>query len=142
MTKNLVRDLYRYIWKISARDQVLLSILSVGVFLLELAPLELQRRIVNGAVAHHREYRSIALLCVVYLAVSLLHGGLKLVTNVYRGSVSENDQPAPAHADCAGGRSGDAKRSRRRCRRQDLDRSFRRPRRSADSPAPASPSRC
>ena len=88
MKNSLIRDLYRYIWKISARDQVLLSIMSAGVFLLELAPLELQRRIVNGAVAHH-PYRSIAILCLIYLAVSLLHGGLKLVTNVYRGSVGE-----------------------------------------------------
>jgi ABC-type bacteriocin/lantibiotic exporter with double-glycine peptidase domain len=84
----MVRDLYRYIWKTSARDQILLSILSTGVFLLELAPLELQRRIVNAAV-NHREFRLIGLLCLIYLAVSLLHGGLKLVTNIYRGSVGE-----------------------------------------------------
>jgi ABC-type multidrug transport system fused ATPase/permease subunit len=84
----VVKELYRYIWKISARDQVFLSMLSIGVFLLELAPLELQRRIVNGAV-EHRGFRSIGVLCLIYLAVSLLHGCLKLVTNVYRGSVSE-----------------------------------------------------
>jgi ABC-type multidrug transport system fused ATPase/permease subunit len=84
----LVKDLYRYIWKISARDQVILSILSTCVFLLELAPLELQRRIVNAAVGH-REFRYIGWLCVIYLAVSLLHGGIKLVTNIYRGAVSE-----------------------------------------------------
>ena len=47
---SLVKDLYRYIWKVSARGQVLLSVLAVAVFLLELVPLELQRRIVNGAV--------------------------------------------------------------------------------------------
>jgi len=88
MKQSVVKDLYRYIWKVSARDQVLLSIMSAGVFLLELAPLELQRRIVNAAVAH-REFRVIGILCLIYLAVSLLHGGLKLVTNVYRGSVGE-----------------------------------------------------
>lgn len=82
------RELYRFIWRTSARDQMALVALSTGVFLLELAPLELQRRIVNAAV-DHREYKVIALLCGVYLVVSLLHGGLKLVTNVYRGSVSE-----------------------------------------------------
>ena len=49
MKKSVVKDLYRYIWKVSARDQVLLSIMSAGVFLLELAPLELQRRIANSA---------------------------------------------------------------------------------------------
>lgn len=84
----MIRDLYRFIWSTSKRDQILLSILSAGVFLLELAPLELQRRIVNAAV-DRREFRLIGLLCGIYLAVSLLHGVLKLVTNVYRGSVSE-----------------------------------------------------
>lgn len=109
----MVRDLYRYIWKISARDQIFLSILSTGVFLLELAPLELQRRIVNAAVAH-REYRLIGLLCLIYLAVSLLHGGLKLVTNVYRGSVGEATnrhlrmQLAPSADSDAPGEEGDA----------------------------------
>jgi ABC-type multidrug transport system fused ATPase/permease subunit len=84
----MVKDLYRYIWKVSARDQVLLSLLAVALFLIELAPLELQRRIVNGAV-EGRGFEFIGLLCLVYVAVTLVHGGLKLVMNVYRGSVSE-----------------------------------------------------
>lgn len=84
----MTKDLYRYIWNVSAREQIVLSALSVGVFLLELAPLELQRRIVNSAV-NHREFGFIGLLCLIYLVVSLLHGGLKLVMNVYQGAVSE-----------------------------------------------------
>jgi ABC-type bacteriocin/lantibiotic exporter with double-glycine peptidase domain len=84
----MIKEFFRYIWKASARDQVILSALSIAVFLLELAPLELQRRIVNGAV-ERREFQFIGLLCLIYLAVALVHGGLKLVLNVYRGSVSE-----------------------------------------------------
>jgi ABC-type bacteriocin/lantibiotic exporter with double-glycine peptidase domain len=84
----MVRDLYRYIWKVSARDQVLLSLLAVALFLIELAPLELQRRIVNGAI-EGRGFDFVGLLCLTYVAVALVHGGLKLVMNVYRGSVSE-----------------------------------------------------
>jgi ABC-type multidrug transport system fused ATPase/permease subunit len=108
----MVRDLYRYIWQTSARDQVLLSVLSTCVFLLELAPLELQRRIVNSAV-DHKPYRLIVILCLVYLGVSLLHGGIKLVTNVYRGSVGEATnrhlrmQLAPTEQSIAAG-GGDA----------------------------------
>jgi len=83
-----VKELYRYIWTVSARGQIILSALSIAVFLLELAPLELQRRIVNGAV-EHQSFRFILMLCLVYVAVALLHGGLKLVLSVYRGSVSE-----------------------------------------------------
>jgi ABC-type multidrug transport system fused ATPase/permease subunit len=81
-------DLYRYVWKTSGRAQVLLSALSIGLFLLELAPLELQRRIVNIAV-EGQAYRTIALLCAIYLLVALAQGGLKLTLNVYRGTVIE-----------------------------------------------------
>ena len=85
---TLVKDLYRYIWTVSARGQIILSALSIAVFLLELVPLELQRRIVNGAV-EQRGLKFILMLCLVYVVVALLHGGLKLVLSVYRGSVSE-----------------------------------------------------
>lgn len=84
----MVKNLYRYIWEVSARSQVILSALAVAVFLMELAPLELQRRIVNGAV-ERSGFTSIATLCLIYVAVALVHGGLKLVLNVYRSSVSE-----------------------------------------------------
>jgi ABC-type multidrug transport system fused ATPase/permease subunit len=83
-----IKDLYRYVWKISGRDQVILSVLSMALFFLELAPLELQRRIVNEAV-DYRAFETIGLLCLLYVAVALVQGGLKLMLNVYRGSVSE-----------------------------------------------------
>ena len=54
-----VKDLYRYIWKVSARGQVILSALSIAVFLLEMAPLELQRRIVNGALRSSTQGRAV-----------------------------------------------------------------------------------
>jgi len=83
-----VKDLYRYVWQVSGRDQVILSVLSVALFLLELAPLELQRRIVNAAVGHHA-FGVIGRLGLLYVMVALVQGGLKLILNVYRGSVSE-----------------------------------------------------
>ena len=48
----------------------------------------MQRRIVNTAV-EKQAYRTIALLCGIYLLVALAQGGLKLTLNVYRGSVIE-----------------------------------------------------
>jgi ABC-type multidrug transport system fused ATPase/permease subunit len=84
----MVKDLYRYIWEVSARSQVILSALAVAVFLMELAPLELQRRIVNAAV-ERREFTFIGTLCLIYVVVALVHGSLKLILNVYRSSVSE-----------------------------------------------------
>ena len=84
-----IKDLYHYIWKTSGRSQVILSIVSVSLFVLELAPLELQRRVVNAAVDQQR-FAVIALLCLLYVVVALVHGGLKLFMNVYQASVSES----------------------------------------------------
>jgi ABC-type multidrug transport system fused ATPase/permease subunit len=110
----MVKDLYRYIWKVSARQQVILSLLAIGVFLLEMVPLELQRRIVNDAV-EHRDFKFIGLLCLLYVVVVVAQGGLKLVMNVYRGSVTEaanqrlrmqvnsSSAPAPGNATAPGG---------------------------------------
>jgi ABC-type bacteriocin/lantibiotic exporter with double-glycine peptidase domain len=88
MLQGMVKDLYRYIWKVSARDQVLLSLLAIALFLIELAPLELQRRIVNSAVERH-DFGWVGVLCLAYAGVVLVHGALKLLMNVYRGAVSE-----------------------------------------------------
>jgi ABC-type multidrug transport system fused ATPase/permease subunit len=81
-------DFYRYIWKVSGRQQVLLSLFAVALFVVQLVPLELQRRIINNAT-ERGEYGVIAMLCLVYLVVVLVQGGLKYALNVYRGSVSE-----------------------------------------------------
>lgn len=100
----MTKGLYRYIWQVSGRDQIILSLLTVMVFLLDLAPLELQRRIVNGALAHS-QLRDLLLLCLLYVAAVVAQGGIKLVLNVYRGAVSEAAnrrlrlQMSPASAD-------------------------------------------
>jgi len=90
----VIKDLYRYVWKISSRDQVILSVLSVTLFLLELAPLELQRRIVNSAV-DRRAFEVIGLLCLLYVVAVLVQGGrffptaaeARLVGSTFGGSV-------------------------------------------------------
>lgn len=84
----MIRDLYKYVWKVSGRAQILLAGLSIVVFLLELVPLELQRRIVNDAVAR-KEFNPILLLCLAFVVTVLIHGALKYALNVYRGRVTE-----------------------------------------------------
>ena len=81
-------SLYRYIWRVSGRDQILLSLLAIAVFLLDLVPLELQRRIVNGALAKHA-LMQLMLLSLLYVATVLAQGGLKYLLNVFRGAVTE-----------------------------------------------------
>lgn len=83
-----VEKLFRFVWRMSARDQIFLSLLAISVFLIDLVPLELQRRIANAAVDKH-DFRIVVLLCAGYLGAAALMGLLKFGLNVYRSAVSE-----------------------------------------------------
>ena len=80
--------LFGYIWKVSARHQVGLCLLSVTVFLLSAVPLELQRRIVNDAIGKGA-VDTILWLALAYAAVAIAEGAVKLCLNIYRSWVSE-----------------------------------------------------
>jgi ABC-type multidrug transport system fused ATPase/permease subunit len=82
-------SLLGFVWRISARHQIALSCLSVVVFLMSAAPLEIQRRIVNDAF-RGGQLRPIVTLALLYLAVAGTEGLIKLGMNVYRSWVSEN----------------------------------------------------
>jgi ABC-type multidrug transport system fused ATPase/permease subunit len=85
---TLPRNVFRYVLATSAAHQLLLLALTVAVFLLEVVPLELQRRIVNDLVKH-RPYSWVIGLCTIYAGVVLFQGGTKLALNIYRGWVGE-----------------------------------------------------
>src|SRR3954471_22472999 len=85
---DLPQNVFQYVFKTSGLHQFLLSILAVAAFLIELVPLELQRRIVNDLVKN-RDYRLVIILCAVYAGVVIVQGAAKLVLNVYRGWVGE-----------------------------------------------------
>jgi ABC-type bacteriocin/lantibiotic exporter with double-glycine peptidase domain len=78
----------RYILDTSAVHQLCLVAMTVIVFLIEVVPLELQRRIVNDAVKH-RDFQLIVNLCAVYAGVTLAHGAIKLGLNLYRGWIAQ-----------------------------------------------------
>jgi ABC-type bacteriocin/lantibiotic exporter with double-glycine peptidase domain len=82
------KGLYGYIWATSGRAQVLLALLSVFICLLDLVPLELQRRIVNDAIKR-TEFTLMAWLCGAYVVTALVQGLAKLTWNFYRNSVGE-----------------------------------------------------
>jgi ABC-type multidrug transport system fused ATPase/permease subunit len=85
---ELPGSVFRYVLATSGVHQFLLLVLTVSVFLLEVVPLELQRRIVDDLVKN-RSYRSVIILCAIYAGVVLVQGGTKLGLNVYRGWVGE-----------------------------------------------------
>jgi ABC-type multidrug transport system fused ATPase/permease subunit len=80
--------LYRYVWETSGRHQAILVVLTVIVSLLEIVPLELQRRVIDD-LTKNRRYWFIVVLCAVYAGTILVQGGTKLVVNVYRSWVGE-----------------------------------------------------
>jgi ABC-type multidrug transport system fused ATPase/permease subunit len=82
------RTLFGYVWSVSRRHQLGLCALSVAVFLLSAAPLELQRRIVNDAIGRGA-LDTILWLALAYAAVALTEGAVKLCLNIYRSWVSE-----------------------------------------------------
>ena len=84
----LPRNVYRYVLSTSAPHQLALLALTAGVALLEVVPLELQRRIVNDLVKH-RPYSWVVGLCAVYAGGVIVQGSAKLGLNIYRGWVGE-----------------------------------------------------
>ena len=84
----LPRNVFRYVLGMSGLHQLFLLALTVSVFLLEVVPLELQRRIVNNLVKH-RPFSWVVSLCAVYAGIVLVQGGTKLALNIYRGWVGE-----------------------------------------------------
>ena len=82
------RSLYAYIWQMTARQQVPLCLLTVVVVVLSMAPLELQRRIMDNAV-ETRDVHLLFILGAAYLALMLVQGGLKYMLNLRRGRLVE-----------------------------------------------------
>ena len=85
--QTMPKTLYAYVWRVSGRQQVPLCLLTLLVFPLTLVPLELQRRIVNGAVGGE-DMSLLFLLGAVYLAVIIGRAVLKYVRNIYLERVS------------------------------------------------------
>lgn len=82
-------SLLGYVWRMSGWHQVAICALALAVAVLGLAPLELQRRIVNRAIGD-RDLDLLLGLGAVYLGVVLVQNGLKLALRLYQGWLSES----------------------------------------------------
>ena len=74
-------NVFRYVLAESGWHQLVLVVLTISAFLLEVVPLELQRRIIDD-VTKHRQYRLILWLCAAYLGTVLVQGGAKCLVNI------------------------------------------------------------
>ena len=86
--RGMPPTLFGFALRTSAWSQVWISLLAIGVFVLNTVPLELQRRILNATVVNG-DIKLIFGLVVVYACVVLSEGLVKLLMNVYRGWVGE-----------------------------------------------------
>jgi ABC-type multidrug transport system fused ATPase/permease subunit len=87
--RSVADNLFRYVFAVSWRHQIALVALTVITFLLEIVPLEIQRRVVNTLVKE-RPFQLVIALCAAYAGAVLIQGATKLGLNVYRGWVGEN----------------------------------------------------
>lgn len=78
-----------YVWRMSEWHQVVVCVLAVVVALINLVPLELQRRIINEVV-ESGEVDVLIRFGLFYLAVLLFHQGLKFVLRLYQSWLSES----------------------------------------------------
>lgn len=78
-------ELYRAIWRVTGRQQVLLIVLSILISVLAAAPLKFQQLVINGLV-YGGDVRSLVWLCVGFLGVVLASATLKFALK-YRLSV-------------------------------------------------------
>ncbi|HWT99675.1 MAG TPA: hypothetical protein VN229_18725 [Terriglobales bacterium] len=77
-----------FVWQSSGWHQLVLCGLSVVLFLVGTAPLELQRRLVNDLVKGG-DYQPVLFLALLYVGLVFAEGGIKLVLNIYSSWVSE-----------------------------------------------------
>jgi hypothetical protein len=77
-----------FAWRQSRRHQPWLCLLAALIFPLTMVPLELQRRIIDGAIGDE-DLDLLLGLGAIYLAVVLLQGGLKYLLRLYQAMVSE-----------------------------------------------------
>ena len=83
-----MRELYAYVWRSSASQQIVLIILAIIAAVLATAPLELQRHIIN-TLAGHEKVENLAWLCGGYLIAVLVIGGLKYIVNIRSAGLGE-----------------------------------------------------
>jgi len=86
--KVLPGGLLGYVWRVSATQQMRLVLLTLMVFPLSAVPLELQRRIVNGAV-EASDFGLVLALGGAYLVFIVVNGSLKWIRGYYLGRVAE-----------------------------------------------------
>ena len=94
------KSLFRYIWKYSKRDQIILLLVTLITFPILYVSLELPKRIINDAISGARidvtlfgvtlsQIQFLLLLCAGFLLAVLVNGLLKMRLNTMKGVLAE-----------------------------------------------------
>jgi ABC-type multidrug transport system fused ATPase/permease subunit len=83
-----MHEFYKYVWRSSASQQTVLIILAVMAALLAMAPLELQRHIIN-TLAGREKVENLVWLCGAFLIAALGINGLKYILNIKSAGLGE-----------------------------------------------------
>jgi ABC-type bacteriocin/lantibiotic exporter with double-glycine peptidase domain len=83
------RSLAGFVWRMTGRQQIWLCLLAVATALLGLAPVDLQRRIIDGPISDG-DIRGLVLLGLLYLGVVLLHRVLRLLQLLWQSWLAES----------------------------------------------------
>lgn len=84
----VARQLYRFVWRNSSRLQYLTCGVALLTLPLTLAPIELQRRIIDDAIGE-QALDLLLMLVLIYAGVVLAQQIVKFVYNVMRGRIAE-----------------------------------------------------
>ncbi|WP_241484056.1 cyclic nucleotide-binding domain-containing protein [Ruegeria sp. ANG-R] len=97
---SIERTIFRFIWKYSKRDQLILLAVTATLFPLLYLTLELPKRIINDAIGATSQIIDVwgyslpqttflMILCFAFLAAVLAHGLMKMRINTMKGVLSE-----------------------------------------------------
>ncbi len=97
---SIERTIFRFIWKYSKRDQLILLAVTATLFPLLYLTLELPKRIINDAIGATSQIVDVwgysltqtaflTILCFAFLAAVLAHGLMKMRINTMKGVLSE-----------------------------------------------------
>ena len=97
---SIERTIFKFIWKYSRRDQLILLAVTATLFPLLYLTLELPKRIINDAIGASSSVVNVwgyslaqtnflILLCVAFLLAVLAHGLMKMRINTMKGVLSE-----------------------------------------------------
>jgi ABC-type bacteriocin/lantibiotic exporter with double-glycine peptidase domain len=86
--RGMPPSLFGFLWRVSGPNQIAIAALATIVFVLNTAPLEMQRRILNAATLD-RDTTLVVVLAAAYGCIVIVEGAVKLLMNIFGGWIGE-----------------------------------------------------